>query len=370
MKAGLRGFHPLRSLACVLLLALPLGSLCAAQITDVRGRQVSVPEPVQRLSIDDARYLVALALIVPDPVKPLAAWAHDKRRLTGPIYAELVRRFPRLATLPRVASSKQPFNMEAVLAAAPDVAVVSLQSNITDQQVAQLQAVGIPVVFIDFFMHPARNQALSLRILGQLTGSQAQADAYIAFRAEHLAKITRRVAKLPADDRPSVLMEAHAGISPDCCFSPGKGNMDRYIRMAGGHNIGADVLNSATGKLSLEYVMASNPEVYVATGGASLAKHGGLVLGAGFDRAEAVRTLKAVTRRKGIAGLTAVTSGHAYGLAHQLINSPLDVVAIEALAKWIHPDLFADIDPQATLKQINRRFLAVPYRGTFWVALP
>ena len=56
-----------------------------------------------------------------------------------------------------------------------------------------------------------------------------------------------------------------------------------------------------------------------------------------------------------------------HGFSHQLINSPLDVVAIEAFATWIHPELFADIDVAATLEAINTRYLQVPYRGTYWV---
>ena len=33
------------------------------------------------------------------------------------------------------------------------------------------------------------------------------------------------------------------------------------------------------------------------------------------------------------------------------------------------PELFADLDPRATLTAINERFLAVPYRGDYWTDL-
>ncbi len=353
----------------VLLLLLTCLPVAAMQITDVRGRTITVPDQVDSLAIDDGRYLVALALILDDPVKPLAAWPHDVNRLTGPMYQAFTARFPKLASLPKIASSAEPFNLESLLAVAPDVAVLSLQSNISASQVQLLQRVGIPVVFIDFFTHPEANQARSLKILGRLTGGLAQAEAYIAFRNRHLAKIEKLAATLAPEDRPTVFMEAHAGISPDCCYSPGRGNVGRYIRMVGGHNIGADVLKSATGKLSLEYIMATDPDVYIATGGASLEKHGGLVLGAGFDAATARRTLTSIVERKGIRGLTAVKTGHTHGLAHQLLNSPLDIVAIEVMATWIHPKLYADVHPQATLDAINKRFLAVPLKGSFWVSL-
>ena len=67
--------------------------------------------------------------------------------------------------------------------------------------------------------------------------------------------------------------------------------------------------------------------------------------------------------------LKAVREGRAHGLSHQLINSPIDVVAVEVLAKWIHPQLFADLEPRRTLDQINSQFLAVPYRGDYWADL-
>lgn len=358
-----------RLLACcgLLMTVLLAQPALAAQIVDLRGRTVTVPDQARKISIDDGRFLVALALIQGDPVARLAAWPRDVHRIGDATYQQYLQKFPALRSVPQVASSAGSFNLEAVLSAAPDVAVVSVGSGPSDAQIAQLQAAGIPVVFIDFFDNPFKNQEPSLRILGQLTGGQARADAYIALRRQHLDRIAQRVAKVK--DRPTVFLEAHAGISNDCCNSPGKGNMGEYIEFVGGHNIGADVLKSPTGKLNLEYVMSRDPKVYIATGGAHLEKSGGLVLGAGYDAARARASLATVAQRQGIAQLSAVKSGNTFGLAHQLINSPIDIVALEAFATWIHPELFKDVDPAKTLQEINQKFLAVPYQGTGWISL-
>ena len=345
------------------------GMAQAAQVVDLRGRTVKVPDQVHKITIDDGRFLVALSLILADPVKPLAGWPRDIHRIGDATYQQYVKRFPAIAKVPQVASSAGSFNLEAVLAAAPDVAVVSVGAGPSDAQIAQLQAAGIPVVFIDFFDNPFKNQEPSLRILGQLTGSTAKANAYIGYSRQHRDRIAQRVAKLAPKDRPTVFLEAHAGISKDCCNSPGKGNMGEYVDFVGGHNIGADVLKAPVGKLNIEYVISRDPKIYIATGGAHLEKTGGLVLGAGYDAARARASLAAVAQRQGIAQLTAVKTGRTYGLAHQLINSPIDIVAIEAFATWIHPELFKDVDPQKTLNEINQRFLAVPYEGTGWISL-
>lgn len=341
----------------------------AARLVDARGRPVTLAGPAARIAIDDGRYLVALGLVHPDPVSLLAAWPHDVNRLGDQAYGAYLDRGPALATLPRIASSAAPIDVERLLAARPDVAVLSLESDVTDAQVRQIEAAGIPVVFVDFFQSPLRNLAPSLRLLGRLAGRPEQAEAFLAFRAQRMRRIAARVATRPDADRPTVFLEAHAGMGQDCCNAPGRGNVGDYLAFVGGRNIGADVIRQAFGKLSLEYVVSRDPAVYIATGGPHLARANGLTVGPGYTAEQARASLARVAARRGIAGLTAVREGRVHGIAHQLVNSPLDIVAAEAFARWIHPDLFADTDPAATLDEINRRFLAIPYRGTFWVDL-
>lgn len=344
-------------------------AVAQGQLVDIRGRPVQFDGRARRIAIDDSRYLVALGLISPDPVSLLAAWPKDVNRLGEETYQQLLRKSPRLADLPKVSSSAGSFDLESLLAAKPDLALLSLESGITDAQIAQVEAAGIPVVILDFFVKPFENLPKSLRLLGSITGREEQAEEFLAFRAERMERIAEGVAALPKDNRPTVFVEAHAGISADCCNSPGRGNIGDYIDFVGGHNIGSDVITQSFGKLNLEYVISRDPFIYIATGGPHLEKPGGLVLGAGYDEARARASLVRVTGRKGISGLTAVKAGRAYGFSHHLINSPLDIVAIETFAKWIHPDTFGDVDPEATLAQINERFLSVPYAGVYWVGL-
>ncbi|MEA3541836.1 MAG: ABC transporter substrate-binding protein [Pseudomonadota bacterium] len=338
-------------------------------LVDLRGRPIALDKPTTRLAIDDSRYLVALGLLHPDPVSLLVAWPKDINRLGPETYAQFLRKSPALADLPKIGSSAGAFDAESLLAAHPDIAILSLESGVTDSQIAQLEQAGIKVVVLDFFQKPFEHLEKSLLLLGKITGREAQARDFIAFRAGHMKRIADRVAQLAVDDRPAVFVEAHAGMTPDCCNSPGRGNIGDYIDFVGGHNIGADVIDKPFGKLNLEYVISQRPAVYIATGGPHLAKAGGLVLGAGYDAAQARASLAKVAARQGLSQLPAVQSGRTHGFSHQLINSPLDIVAIETFATWIHPDQFKDVDPAQTLSEINRRFLAIPYQGTYWTSL-
>lgn len=354
-----------------LLLALlqPAGARAALEITDIRGRRVSLPGPARALMIDDSRYLVALSMISPAPVAPVRAWPRDLNRLGTTNYARFRGRFPALDGLARVPSSSETFEVEPVLAANPDVAIFTLNTGPTEAQVAMLEAAGIRVVFLDFFTAPFRHQARSFEILGQLIGREEQARAFNAFRQRRLDRIAGRLAG-DSGPLPRVFIEVHAGISPECCNSPGKGNVSEYVSFVGGHNIGADVLTTTVGRLNLEYVIEAEPDIYIATGGSHLEKADGLVLGAGYEPSRALAALRKMASRPGIAQLGAVTGGRAHGLAHELLNSPLDILAVEVLARWIRPDLFADLDPAATLAEINRDFIAIPLEGTYWVDLP
>ncbi|MCV0383891.1 MAG: ABC transporter substrate-binding protein [Erythrobacter sp.] len=338
-------------------------------VTDMRGREVAIPGEVGRIAIDDSRYLVALSLIDPKPVARLAAWGHDANRLGDASYAGFIKQSPELAGLPRIASSAENFDVESLIASRPDAAVLSTESGVTDEQIARVEAAGIPVVVLDFFSDPLDNLEPSMMILGRLIGREDEARAFLDFRREHLDAVAQKVRGLPENERPLVFFEAHAGSTPDCCNSAGRGNVSDYLEFVGAHNIGADAIPQSSGKLNLEYVIARNPEFYIATGGPHLAERGGLVIGEGYDENEARRSLEAVASRRGIAQLDAVRNGRAFGFSHQLLNSPLDIVAVETFAKWLHPELFADLSPERTLSELNQRFLAVPYEGRFWVAL-
>jgi iron complex transport system substrate-binding protein len=175
-------------------------------LKDLRDRPLAVTPPIGKLSIDDSRFLIALCLIHPDPVSLLAAWAGDVNRLSPEIYAAYLARSPALATLPKTPSSAAAFNVEAVLGAQPQVALVSLDSGPTDAQAAQLEQADVRVAYLDFFQHPFQNQSRSLSLLGSLIGREEQAEAYNAFRAAKLKVISDRVAGLKDEQKPTVFL--------------------------------------------------------------------------------------------------------------------------------------------------------------------
>src|SRR5690606_7885619 len=134
---------------------------------------------------------------------------------------------------------------------------------------------------------PLNNTVPSLKALGAAIGQQERTNAFIEFYESHMQQVAQRLADLNPEQRPPVFVHAHAG-STDCCNSPGTGTFNDMISYAGGHNIGSDVLKTATGRLNFEYINTRNPTVYVATGtGAGKRATTGLAIGTGVSEDEA-----------------------------------------------------------------------------------
>jgi iron complex transport system substrate-binding protein len=329
---------------------------------------VTLPHAARRIVLGQARHVLALSLLHPDPVSLVAGWAGDLRQMNPPDYASVRARFPAADAIPLIGrNTVETLSVEAIVAAQPDVVVLSRGGNSGDSTdlAARLNGYGVPTVVVDFFVNPMRDTARSVAILGELIGAEDRAQEFARFYEARLKRIAERVAGVA--DRPRVFVHAHAGGTP-CCDSPGRGTFDGFVRFAGGRHLGSELLPGVHGKVAVEQLLASDPEVYVATGGPFTGR-GGFPLGAGVEAAEARRELRAVLRRERLDGLTAVGTGRAHGMWHGFNDTPAHIVLIEAFARAIHPGLFADIDPAATQAELNRRFLSVPMEGAYWVDL-
>ena len=211
-----------------------------------------------------------------------------------------------------------------------------------------------------------------MRVLGAVLGLQAEAEAFVTFYETEVSRVTSRMA-LYSGPRPSVFLDVRAGLTPDCCFTIAEGMLANLVETAGGRNIAKSILPGAAGPLNLEFVLASNPEIYIGTAVGSRSRGwqpgGPIVLGAGIDETLARRSLTGATARKGVASLGAIETGKAYGIWHHFYNSPLNVYALQKFATWIHPDLFADLDPEQTMTQLLERLLPVQMGGIYGIGI-
>lgn len=357
----------LRSLVLAACTGIGFPALADITVTDILDRTVTIPEPADRIVLGEGRHLSVLGLIHDDPVSLVAGWRLE-RALDEPTMAAYRARFPAIDAIGTVGGGARSISAESVIALQPDLLVMSLMdANDANMLRArdQIEAAGIPVVYVDFFSHPQENSIPSLRILGRLTGAEARAEEFAQFYESRLDRVRERLAD-PAMPRPGVFFHVHAA-AQNCCATVGQGVFHDFITTAGGRNLAATQSDGVLGNVSLEYLIGADPDFYVATGGTHMASRGGLVLGSGVGPEQARQSFDALIGAPGFNALTAVREGRAVGVWHLFNDSPIHIALIEYLAKTFHPDLFADLDPAATLAEIEARFSPVTVDGTWWI---
>jgi iron complex transport system substrate-binding protein len=346
-------------------------------VTDVLGRKVEVEAPVQRVILGEGRQMyVVAALDKEDPFKRVVAWRDDLPKADPDSYKQYLARYPQIAKLPSFGGMKEgAFDIEQAIALKPDVLLLNIEAKVASDEaslVEKLAAVGIPVVYVDFREKPFQNTEPSLRLMGKLFGRERVAEDFIAFRAAEIARVTDRLAKVQGLKRPLVMMERAGGYSDDCCMSFGNENFGKMVDIAGGKNFASDLIPGTFGTVNPEAVVAANPDVVIITGGnwGAYVPGGAWVgLGPGSDLTEARRKLANLARRPAFSQTKAVKDGRVHAIWHQFYNSPYQFVAIQEIATWLHPELFKDLDAEATLKTLHERFLPLPYQPGYWVTV-
>ncbi len=339
-------------------------------VTDIVGREVKLNGPAKRIILGEGRQLTTLALLHPDPVSLLAGWTGDFKKSGGLLYEEYLKAFPKMASIPTIGSSgKETISTEQIISLKPDLAIFGAGSHGPDAKSAdvirQLEAAGIPIVFIDFRLHPFKNTVPSMRILGKVLGQEKKAEEFASFYNRRMQYIQHVLAQQTNLKRPKVYMEMIRGNVPP--GSPGKGNLGEFIEFVGGNNIGT-ILPGEVGTLNMEYVISEQPDIYIATG-IAVPGEDGLVIGQSIYSYQTQNSLKQLASRPVVSPLNAIQQQKVYGMWHIFYDSPLNIAAVEAMAKWTHPELFGKLNPHGVLKEINDRFLAFPLKGVFFAEL-
>lgn len=224
-----------------------------------------------------------------------------------------------MAAKPKVSGANGAPNVEQIIALNPDL-VLSWGQFTTQADTALLQAhinvVALPVAGLD-------GTLTEIRLVGQLTHTSTAADALVKSLQQRINAVKQKVASATP---PSVYMEV--GFTPPPPYVVGGGSFENdVLQDAGGRNIFASMTeNGGFPTVSVESIIAANPQVIVLT---EDPQYGG-------DPA-------LVYQRSGWSGIAAVEAHRVYNVNPDIISRPGPrlVDALEQIAKLLHPDLFA-----------------------------
>jgi len=305
-------------------------------VVDSDERTVTVRMPVERV--------ITLHSVSAEAVRMLGA----KEKIVGVCTATVNRGeyFPDISKLPLVGSvhGADGPDIEVILDLKPDVVFMGWVAQGRAAELAEQLPYDIPVVCIS--LHHPEDFDDDIMQYGYILDKKDEAKHYIDdFHDKYINLIEARTEGLSDEEREKFYLEwgnpyrTYAGNSYD----------QQKIDLAGGKNIFADIPGLGSFNVDPEKVMMSNPDIIVQKQSAEVGYYS-------IDDESAEASRDAIMSRPELANVDAVTNGRVYIIAGTITIGPAYPVCIAYYAKWLYPELFEDLDPQAIQQEFVDEF--------------
>ncbi|WP_349922119.1 ABC transporter substrate-binding protein [Aeromonas veronii] len=339
------------------------------EVEDVMGRKVSLTLPAKRIVLGfyPEDYLAVAGEGGADRLVGMSlGWFVKSRPATWALY---LASQPQLAKVPDLGTvQEQTFSIEKTLAVKPDVVVLAKwQYEALVADLPRLEQAGIPVVVIDYNAQTLAHHMASTLLLGQLTGQNERATKMAEEYKARIETITTRLAKAKRH-APRIYIELGDKGPAEYSYTFGKDMWGAMAVLTGGDNVAAPFVER-WGQLHPEQLLASKPEVILISGYENVTSQQAMQIGQDISAKTARERLQGFANRPGWSNLPAVQQGRLYGVYHGATRSIMDAALIEFMAKALYPDLFEDLDPQATYLDFYRTYLPIRPQGTFMLGI-
>lgn len=338
---------------CLLMAMLPvLGTdEYPKTIVDSANRTVIIDEPVERII-------------------PMVSWSYEPVYILGAgdkvigVTSDSKNEYPWLGspsvmTKESVGTYKE-LDYEKVISLKPDVVIVgaSKASEIGDKlSESGIKVIGLQFANMDMFPRELRTLA---EVLGEREMNKA--EEFLAWRQTKIDLLKGESDKISSNEKVRVYGEANPKPWLTACNGTG---LNGLINLAGGMNIAEAILDdrhlaSHYAYVDAEWVLKENPQIFILAETASPT-----TTGYQTENTDHMNSLIAnLSSREGINQTDAVKNGKVYLLKGLCVEvAAHSFVGAYYVAKWLHPDEFKDLDPEALHKEYFEEWLGVPYQG-------
>ena len=344
------------------------------EITDVTGRTITLKKPAERVVLQwsgaGGPFFTISALMGKDTPKVIAGMDTSLQDYRADMWKHFTTEMPELAKIPVVGTiGDKTFNAEQVVALNPDVIFipVDLKDQYESDAKAKMDAAGIQTIYIDYHAEKLESHQKSIEAIGKALGKEERAAEISKLYTDRVTRVLDRVSKINKP-KPTVYLEVgmngpeEFGNSFSSNYSWGA-----LATMAGGDVITKDVIKK-TSPINPEFILEKNPDIIMIMGSYWPKKLTSMRLGFEATEASSQELLKAfTTERQGWSELKAVENNQVYSAHHGLPREVFDAAVFEYLAKTFYPEEFADVDPEATLKEFYDKFLPFSYSGIWFM---
>ena len=259
---------------------------------------------------------------------------------------------PLLEDKTNVGSARKP-NIELLLKQEPDVVIARTGTLFKQELREKLEAAHIPV--IQFRSLELDTVLAMIEQMELMLGKKDEARELAGFVENYTNLVEERVGGLRPEEKPLVLFQSMGHIY---WSNNSETAGHRRIIFSGGTNIAAEEPVKIP-HLSAEWVLEKNPDITVY----SYLKAKESTEVPLLDDMIAIRD--ALLAKTGFKEIKAVKEGKVYIIDSRLITGPRSIIGLLYYAKWFHPDLFQDIDPEAIHKEMLQRFFRLELKGVW-----
>jgi iron complex transport system substrate-binding protein len=224
-------------------------------ITDDAGRQIAIPEKVERVYAAGPPASILAYALAPEK---LLGWTTSFRPAERPYVPE---KYADLPTLGRLTGRGNTANVEVVLAAKPDLIIdygsirptfASLADRVQDQT-------GIPYILLDGAFDRIPD---SLRSVGDILDEPARGEEWARYAKTMLDDIGARVSKIPPAKRARV----YYGRGPTGLVTGLSGSINvEALERIGAINVASELGRGGLVQISIEQALSWNPDIIVTT---------------------------------------------------------------------------------------------------------
>jgi iron complex transport system substrate-binding protein len=256
--------------------------------------------------------------------------------------------FPELSKLPSVGSMSNP-DYETIIKLRPDI--VLWTCSFVPEMDSKLEDANITIVRLDLY-RPAK-LIEEIKLLGYILDAEVEANEFIDWYNGYMDLIRQRTERLPREERPRAYFEMFRDYMT---ITKGYGP-DIMISIAGGENLGSGVGKPDSSiTVDNEWVVNQNPDVIIKAVSS-------IPCGYSVDNLTDMKNVRdSILKRDVSSAISAIVNDRVYLLPWgELVVTPRSVVGTAYFAKWLHPELFEDIDPETIHQEYLTRFQRLNY---------
>ena len=334
-----------------------LGRESKLTLVDSSDRIVTVNKPVEKV--------IPMYPTITEPIISLGAI--DKIIAVADMAGFVTPPHPVIKELPTIGVLDE-VDYERIFELEPDIVIQNCWRN--PGEIEETLEPEITVVRLDLFAQPTYTE--EVRKLRYVLNTEEDGEEFIAWYEGMVNEIAEKTAGLSEDEKPQVFQYyggeyGYGGGPPYGTYGKDNDAGRALFEMTGSINIAGDLPGDWIA-VEAEWVLDQNPSI-IFRQVFDFTKFGYEI----DDPSEAVAFREDVMSKPGIEDTDAVENEKVYLIQGDLLT-PEWFIGVPYVAKWFHPELFSDLNPQAFHQEYLDRFQGLDYdlseHGVFVVPEP